>query len=210
MDSYDGIQMGHYVNDLVGDRFLIETWFSLPVGIALSMGGWFDDHFRNMQRAGHMASYGMVVGTDRESSVYVNPLTGDMGFHHRPTATDMARMAEGLGRLVPVLFEAGARQVIVNTWDHGILRRPTDLAALLPRARDPRFMSLASAHPQGGNAMSRNPRLGVIDEHFRVHGYRNLFVCDASVFPTSLQVNPQLTVMALAQYAAPRVAQLTN
>jgi choline dehydrogenase-like flavoprotein len=31
-------------------------------------------------------------------------------------------------------------------------------------------------------------------------------LCDASIFPTSVTVNPQLTVMSLANYAAPRVA----
>jgi choline dehydrogenase-like flavoprotein len=35
---------------------------------------------------------------------------------------------------------------------------------------------------------------------------RNLYVCDASVFPTSVGVNPQLTVMALADYASSRIA----
>jgi choline dehydrogenase-like flavoprotein len=50
--------------------------------------------------------------------------------------------------------------------------------------------------------MSRDPRKGVVDDGFRVHGFSNLHVCDASVFPSSLTVNPQITVMALAHYAA--------
>ena len=29
----------------------------------------------------------------------------------------------------------------------------------------------------------------------------NLFVCDASVFPTTIRINPMLTIMALADYA---------
>ena len=33
-----------------------------------------------------------------------------------------------------------------------------------------------------------------------------MFVCDASVFPSSITVNPQLTVMALAAYAADEIA----
>jgi choline dehydrogenase-like flavoprotein len=44
-----------------------------------------------------------------------------------------------------------------------------------------------------------------VDESFRVHGYDNLYVCDASVFPGSVQVNPQMTVMSLARYAATRI-----
>jgi choline dehydrogenase-like flavoprotein len=44
----------------------------------------------------------------------------------------------------------------------------------------------------------------VVGPDFRVHGFANLFLCDASVFPTSVGVNPQLTVMGMAQYAANR------
>ena len=44
-----------------------------------------------------------------------------------------------------------------------------------------------------------------LDEDFRVRGLENLYLCDASVFPTSVHVNPQLTVMGLAQYAAHRI-----
>ena len=59
---------------------------------------------------------------------------------------------------------------------------------------------MTSAHPQGGNAMG-----DVVDEHFRVRGFANLWLCDASVFPSSVHVNPQLTVMGMAQYAAHRI-----
>ena len=45
----------------------------------------------------------------------------------------------------------------------------------------------------------------MVDEDFRVRGLDNLYLCDASVFPTSVHVNPQLTVMGMAQYAARRI-----
>ena len=47
----------------------------------------------------------------------------------------------------------------------------------------------------------------VVDSHSKVYGFRNLFVCDASVFPTSIGVNPQLTVMALATRAAEHIGE---
>jgi choline dehydrogenase-like flavoprotein len=49
--------------------------------------------------------------------------------------------------------------------------------------------------------MSDDPSLGVVDSRFKVHGSDNLFVTDASVFPTSIRINPQLTIMAFADYA---------
>ena len=47
--------------------------------------------------------------------------------------------------------------------------------------------------------MSVDPEKGVVDPSFRVYGATNVHVCDASVFPSSITVNPQLTVMALAR-----------
>ena len=40
-----------------------------------------------------------------------------------------------------------------------------------------------------------------------IFGFDNLYVCDASVFPTALGVNPQLTVMALATITANKIIQ---
>jgi choline dehydrogenase-like flavoprotein len=54
----------------------------------------------------------------------------------------------------------------------------------------------------GGNAISRDPDKGVIDERFKLHGADGVYVCDSSVFPSAVTVNPQLTVMALADYAS--------
>ena len=72
------------------------------------------------------------------------------------------------------------------------------IAAIVHRPED---LTLNTAHPQGGNPMSDRRDVGAVDSSFRVHGFENLFVCDASVFPTSLGINPQLTIMALADYA---------
>ena len=72
--------------------------------------------------------------------------------------------------------------------------------------RDNSDLSINTAHPQGGNCLSRDRRKGVVDQNFAVHGIENLYVCDASVFPAPITVNPQLTVMALAHYAASRIA----
>lgn len=41
----------------------------------------------------------------------------------------------------------------------------------------------------------------VVDMECRVHGTANVLVTDASVFPSCIRVNAQLTTMALAHYA---------
>ncbi len=63
-------------------------------------------------------------------------------------------------------------------------------------------VALSTGHPQGGCAMSEDPDIGVVDADFRLRGFSNLRVCDASLFPMSAGVNPQWTVMALAHHCA--------
>lgn len=58
-------------------------------------------------------------------------------------------------------------------------------------------MSL-SRHHMAATRMAVNAKDGVIDEHCRVHGVRNLYVAGSSVFPTSGIANPTLTLLALA------------
>ena len=65
------------------------------------------------------------------------------------------------------------------------------------------------AHHMGTCRMSRRPEDGVVDEHCRVHGLKNLYVAGSSVFPTSAARQPTLTIAALSLRLADRILQLT-
>jgi choline dehydrogenase-like flavoprotein len=72
-------------------------------------------------------------------------------------------------------------------------------------------LKLATAHPQGGNRMigdgSKHRAERVVDGEFRVEGFENVFVADASIFPTGITVNPQWTIMAMSSMAAKKVLE---
>lgn len=57
----------------------------------------------------------------------------------------------------------------------------------------------ATAHILGGCCIGRDAQTGVIDERHEVFGYPGLYVCDGSVVPGNLAVNPSLTISALAE-----------
>jgi choline dehydrogenase-like flavoprotein len=57
----------------------------------------------------------------------------------------------------------------------------------------------------GGCAMGGDAARSVVRSDLRHHHIENLFVIDGSVFPTSLGVNPQLSIYGLASWAAPHV-----
>ena len=62
-----------------------------------------------------------------------------------------------------------------------------------------------TVHLLGGAAIAAGPETGVVDCDHRVFGYRNLLVCDGSVVPVDLGVNPSLTITALAERAMAQI-----
>lgn len=63
-----------------------------------------------------------------------------------------------------------------------------------------------TAHILGGAALADSSDLGVVDENHEVFGQPGLYVCDGSVIPVNLGVNPSLTISALAERFASRLA----
>jgi cholesterol oxidase len=53
--------------------------------------------------------------------------------------------------------------------------------------------------------MAESPELGVVDDGGAVHGYEGLDCIDGSIVPTSLGVNPSLTISALSERCAERL-----
>lgn len=211
IQAYDGVQMSSFVD---GGDFLIETNFSPPMATAAVLPGWFETHFNRMRRFDHLASAGVVVGTDHNGRVKNHAIFRDaLGpVAYEMTPTDLAALRRGMSLLAQIYFAAGAEAVLPATFVDTEMRaseyapngRVDDakisqtLDALITRPGD---VTLNSSHPQGGNPMNNDPRKGVVDAHCRVHGTDNVYVADASVFPTTIRINPQLTIMALAHYA---------
>jgi choline dehydrogenase-like flavoprotein len=199
VDSFAGIQMSHaYRAPGHVPGFLVETWFNPPATQALAMPGWFDEHFRNMSRYRHMACAGVLVGTTTPGRVKAGRNGPEIEF--ALSKQDRKTMVEGLQVAGRIWFQAGAQRVMPATFAWRQYFRPKDLDDLSRAVQEAGDLLMTTAHPQGGNALG-----DVVRPDFRVNGFRNLFLCDASVFPTSVHVNPQLTVMGMAHYAADRI-----
>jgi choline dehydrogenase-like flavoprotein len=86
---------------------------------------------------------------------------------------------------------------------------PLRSAAELDRALDFPIRSgvthFLSAHVQGSCRMGTDPRASVVDLDHRVHGAPELYVIDASVFPTSASAHTMIPVMTFADRAVRRL-----
>jgi hypothetical protein len=81
------------------------------------------------------------------------------------------------------------------------------IKSVLARAGLGRFMKFSfrsanASHPLGGCRMAESKDLGVVNHRNEVFDYPGLFCMDSSAIPTSLGVNPSLTIAAVAERAS--------
>ena len=67
-----------------------------------------------------------------------------------------------------------------------------------------------TAHILGGCGIGQSPEEGVLDLQNRVFGYANMLVCDGSMIPANLGVNPSLSITALTEHAMSHIPVKTG
>lgn len=202
LDGYDADQMTWCVH---GDGYIIEPTHNPLMSAALTTPGWMEQHLEMMRRQRHLAYAGSLVGTEPTGRVVQSAFWGHEETRFEASASVLDRVRRGLRSAAEVFFAAGAKRVVLPTHRFRSIRSTREIDEIDRHVVSTRRISFGSAHPQGGNPWSCDPRVGVVDRDFAVHGTENLFVCDASVFPSSVQVNPVATIMALADVAAARI-----
>lgn len=194
----------------------LENWFHFPGTVAIQINGWFERYGQVMRRYNHLSMAGLVTPTHVRPQ---NRIAADGKFELSLDGAEFERLLRGLRKLGGIYLATSTPedsvQLLLPTkailLRHGRpvqIRTVEDLdwAIAQIRCRGPAFVNMLTAHPQGGAPLGH-----VVDQdNFQLrtdHGQRieNVHVCDASVFPAGCEINPQLTVKAIAEFASDRM-----
>jgi choline dehydrogenase-like flavoprotein len=182
-----------------------------PILAAITLRGFGPGHADWMRRISHMQ---VVIALLRD------------GFHPESTGGQVRLRDDGapvldypisdyvwsgardaLQTAAEIQFAAGAKRVLPVHEDAHACSSWTEarqaIAALPMKLLRTRIVS---AHVMGGCRMGNTERDSVVDLHGRHHHLERLYVFDGSLFPTSLGVNPQLSIYGLAARLASALA----
>jgi choline dehydrogenase-like flavoprotein len=164
-------------------------------GFGAELLGWLD-------RAPQVATFGAMVADRGVGSV--SSLRGETLVRYTIDQADVAKLLVALEAMGRLLFAAGAVEVLT-----GLPGAPTvtSLSALreVLRSCSPRSLHLAAFHPTGTAAAGADEQRCPVDERGRLRGVDGVWVADASILPSSPEVNPQLSIMAVALAVADEV-----
>ena len=190
--------------------FFLESAPVHPMLAATAMGGFGSLHQELMARLPRasaliaLAIDGFLPG-DEGGRVSLRR-DGRVRVDYRVPEATWEALREGCKALARVHLAAGA-EVAYSFHERPVeVRAEADLARLDAAPWEPGRVGLFTAHQMGGCAMGADEERSVTGPDHRLRAHENVFVVDGSVLPTSLGVNPQITIFGLAHRAAALVA----
>lgn len=200
-----------YVDRAEAEGYVLETCMYFPFTTAKNLTGFGEPHAALM-RAFPRLQMILVLACDKAADgnrvridAHGRPI---VDYRFAPHTIDA--MVAATRASARIFFGAGALRVHAPSADPPLIER-SDAARVdeLIDARHfkPGKVSVSAAHLMGGCGMGAGPADSVTDGRGRVHGLPWLRVADASLFTDSLEINPYVTIMALADRVAETIRE---
>jgi choline dehydrogenase-like flavoprotein len=195
------VPQGYAIDEFTGDGLYFEG-AQVPLELsAVSLTGFGPAYVALMERFNQSFTFGFLLKDSSRGRV----TSGEGGaprITYLVNERDRAKLQRGFALLARVFFAAGARAVYLPVLGFEELRSLADVERLERASVPVRHMDLTAYHPLGTARMGVDPLKSVVNPDHELHDLNNLFVCDGSVVPSSLGVNPQVTIMAMSLRAA--------
>jgi len=152
------------------------------------------------------AIFGLLVSDEANGRVRRGP-GGEPIITYWLSQKDADKMAVGLRMLADVFFAAGAERIYLPIAGAEIHDSMDSALGALDKPIDPWSIEAAAFHPLGTARIARVPTDGVVGPTLESHEIPGLYIVDGSIFPSSLGVNPQVSIMGYATMTARHIAR---
>jgi choline dehydrogenase-like flavoprotein len=202
--GWDGVMQSYAVDEWEHRGLLLEATFTPLAFGAQWLPGTGAVHQERVRSYDRIASTGVHL-SDRSSGRVSLARDRSLRITYRLSDEDARRLVFGIARAAEIFYAAGATEVYPQI--AGLPTIPSERIATL-EASPPRSaaLRLEAFHPMGTARMDADPTIGVVGADGAAHGAEALYVADASLLPSSIGVNPMMTVIAMASRVARQVA----
>jgi len=195
IDMAKGVPQSYFIDEFADEGIMFEGAAGPPDYSAMSLPFSGDRHRELMLRWVNQSQFGVMVSDLSRGSVRRRGSL--VQIRYDLNREDTATFKRAIELLCELYWAAGARAVYPP-----IAGLPELRDGELTRVREhdlrPGELTLLAFHPLGTARADARAGSGVVDGNLKVRGTENLYLADGSVVPSSIGVNPQITIMALA------------
>ncbi|HEX8647717.1 MAG TPA: GMC family oxidoreductase [Thermoleophilaceae bacterium] len=196
IDMAKGVPQSYFIDEFADEGIMFEGAAGPPDYAAMSFPYSGERHRDLMLDYLRMSQFGIMVSDT--SRGHVRERAGRVEIRYDVNAEDAATFKRAVELLCELYFVAGARVVYPPIDAIGELRSPAEIDRVRSFDLKPGHLTLLAFHPLGTARADARPAHGVLDPDMKVRGVEGVYVADGSAVPSSIGVNPQITIMALA------------
>lgn len=204
--ALEGTPSSVYVQDNEDEEGLLyECMSGTPEYVAMMLfgsGQEIGDRLRNYNQLGGFG-FLLVDSVEMDNRIVLDA-SQQVQVQYRIPEQDKVRLRRGAQKAVRMMLAAGAKEVYLPSSEIHLtgthrahlqaFKSIEDTQQIEQLNFEPARTILTSAHMQSTCKMGT-----VIDSRHRVKGVANLYVCDSSIFPTSVGANPMQTIYTIAK-----------
>lgn len=205
-DGFRAVPQGYAIEGFFHERLLFEGGTAPPDLTAASthvVGPRFMEFADSMDR---LVLFGFAVKDSGHGQVFQGP-AGRPLITYFLNRADRERIRRGVEILAKVFFAGGARRVFLPIRGFEVFESEADIHRFITSPFKPRDLDLTAYHPLGTTRLGVDPRHSVVGPSHELHDVPGLYICDGGAIPSSLGVNPQITIMAMATRAGELLAE---
>jgi choline dehydrogenase-like flavoprotein len=204
VEGWKGVSQYAQIREFMSEGILMAENFVPPGALAAHIPVHGDEAWELMQRYNQMVLSGVLV-EDSTSGVVSRSFLGMPEVRYDVTQFDHRRFLRGVKLLAEMHFVLGAEKVLLPFSSFPVARSVDDLALLDEKRVARKDLELFTVHLMGTARMGGSPETSVVSPTGELWELPGCYVADASLFPTAIGVNPQITIMALATRVAFRL-----
>ncbi len=205
VEGWRGALQSMYSDDWEHDGITMTSMFLPPGVLAATMPGIGPRHVARARQMAQLGVFGGMVHDEGGGVVRRSPGREPLVTYelHRK---DKAAVPRLMRLMADIWFAAGAKEVFLPVLGLGGVT-PDRLRTLDLEHVKGRDLECSSQHPLGTTRMGSAKETSVVDPYGECWELPGCTIVDGSVVPTSLGVNPQLTIMTMALRIARHLAQ---
>ncbi len=208
--TWRGAMLGVYVDEFEHpDKggFVLEGGGAGPIELGMSTEpGTGAAYLDFMSRSKNYASCVSLIHDHNVGQVSL--VDGKKQIDYAVADSDFPAMKAAFKAAARIYFAAGAKRGFLPTVDKRVIESEAEIDAVIDAIENNPFaLRMVSYHPQGTMRMGADPAKSVVGPYGETHDVQALYVSDASLFPTSIIVNPQESVYAISNYIADHIIE---
>lgn len=203
--GWQGVSQGGQIREFHEDGIVMAENMVPPGTVATQIPFLGTESWEFMQDFNRMAMTGVLVEDSRPGRVSRTPF-GVPNAMYNITKQDHRRFLDGVRHLCTLHFEMGATKVTLPFSNHHLAYNMDEVEKAIATQRSRSSLELFTVHLMGTCRMGARAERSVVDLNGQLWDLPGCYVADASLFPTAIAVNPQITISALATRVARRVA----